>query len=193
MGDENIVNYSPEILMKQKKEYGEWAGYLEISTAGILFNANIRLYIISNNSYRLYNEFTQDYNESKIVDNINLLFINNNHFNLLIKNEYVDIFHISDNIKKLKFKKIITKANEDKSNLINTLKLNKIKNPGYVKYNRKTCLIYNKEIEEYKKDSNKIPNWLKNNKKAKNKTQRKRWCKSRKLVENNLFLVLLYW
>jgi len=48
-----------------------WAGYLEISTAGILFNSNIRLYILNNNSYKLYYEYVQDYKSSSIVDNIN--------------------------------------------------------------------------------------------------------------------------
>ena len=60
--DDNINNYTHESLIKKKEyilKYTEnakkdkvWAGYLEISTAGILFNANIRLYIIYNNTYK---------------------------------------------------------------------------------------------------------------------------------------------
>lgn len=95
LNDDNINNYSPETILNKKKEYllnytnnakqnKVWAGYLEISTAGILFNANIRLYILYNNSYKLYNEFVQDYNSSRSIDNINLLFVNNNHFDILI-------------------------------------------------------------------------------------------------------------
>ena len=66
----------------------------------------------------------QDYNSSRIIDNINLLFINNNHFDILIN-------HVSENIKKLEFKefeKIITKANEGKTELIKTLNIKNIKN-----------------------------------------------------------------
>ena len=135
---------------------------MEISTAGILFNANIRLYTLNNNQYNLYNEFTQDNNKSNIIDCINLLFVNNNHFNLLIKKEYLDIFQVSDNIKKLDFKeftKIITKANKNKTNLIKTLKLEKIQKVNYVKYNRNTCLNYYDEIEDYIKNKI-IPNRL---------------------------------
>ena len=71
-----------------------------INTTGILFNINIRLYIISNNICKLYNEFAQEYNEINILDYINLLFINNNHFNMLLRNDYVDVFYVSENIKK---------------------------------------------------------------------------------------------
>ena len=50
------------------------------------------------------------------------------------------------------------------------------------------CLNYYNEIEEYKKDNTKIHIRLKNIKKAKNKTQRKRRCKFRKFVENNYLI-----
>ena len=54
------------------------------------------------------------------------------------------------------------------------MKFKQIKKPGYARYNRQTCLNYYNEIEDYIKDSNNIPNSLKNNKKARTKTQRKR-------------------
>ena len=92
----NINNYSPQTILSKKKEYSMnytnnakqnkvWSGYLEINTSGILVNANIWLYTLNNNLYKLYNEFVQDYNSSRIIDNINILFINNNHFGILIK------------------------------------------------------------------------------------------------------------
>ena len=83
------------------EQNGVWAGYLGINAAGNFFNVNIRLYIISNNIYKLYNEFTQENNEINILDYINLLFINNNHFNMLLRNDYVNVFYVLENIKKL--------------------------------------------------------------------------------------------
>ena len=91
---------------------------------------------------------------------------------MLIKKEYEDIFHIPEKLKKLDFKefsKIITKKNEINTNLISTIKIKNIKKPVYVNYNRKSCINYYKEIEEYIKDSNKIPNRLTTNKNLKKK------------------------
>ena len=55
LNDSNINSYNEENILNKKKEYllkyttnvkkdKEWAVYIEISTAGILFNANIWLY-----------------------------------------------------------------------------------------------------------------------------------------------------
>ncbi len=102
-------------------------GISEISTTGILFNANIRLYTLKDNQYILYNKFTQEYNENKVIDNINLLFDNNNHFNILIKKEYKDKFQVLENIKQLDFNEftiLITKSNKNKADLIKILKIN---------------------------------------------------------------------
>ena len=87
INDPYFNNYSESIKINKKKEYlldytqkakqdKVWAGYLEISTASILFNANLRLYTVNNNAYKLFNEFNQENNESRIIDTINILFIN---------------------------------------------------------------------------------------------------------------------
>lgn len=95
---------------------------------------------------------------------------------------------MSENIKKFEFKecpKIITKANEGKTELIKTLNIKNIKKSSYVKYNRKSWLNYYKEIEDYINDNTKIPLRLKNNKKAKRKIQSKRRARFPKLVKDN--------
>ena len=81
-------------------------GISEISTTGILFNANIRLYTLKDNQYILYNKFTQEYNENKVIDNINLLFDNNKQLDF---NEFTIL---------------ITKSNKNKADLIKILKIN---------------------------------------------------------------------
>ena len=58
---------------------------------------------MENDKFNIYNEFSNESNSNKIKDIIQILFINNNHFNLLIKQEYADIFKVSDNIQKLEF------------------------------------------------------------------------------------------
>ena len=87
INEPDFNNYSNDIKINKKREYlldytdkakqdKVWAGYLEISTASILFNANLRLYTVNNNTYKLFNEFSQEYNENRIIDTINILFIN---------------------------------------------------------------------------------------------------------------------
>lgn len=68
-----------KILKKLKdntKKSGTYARDLEISTICILFDYNIRLYPQNKN------------NKHIDTDIINILFINNNYFQLLIKNDY---------------------------------------------------------------------------------------------------------
>ncbi len=65
------------------------------------------------------------------------------------------------------------------------MNIKNIKKFSYVKYNRKSCLNYYNEIEDYIKDNNKIPLRLKNNKKVKRKTQSKRRTRFRKMVKEN--------
>jgi len=58
LNDPNISIYSKEITLNKKMEYilkctknAKRNGFHKISTAGILFNADIRLYILNNNIY----------------------------------------------------------------------------------------------------------------------------------------------
>lgn len=58
------------------------------------------------------------------------MFINNNHFNILIKKEYLDIFNIPEEIKNLEFNefsKLISKKSEQNKFFIGEIKMNKLK------------------------------------------------------------------
>jgi len=52
---------------------------------------------------------------------------------------------------------IISKPNKNNKDLIKKINIKKINKPHYLKNNRKTCLNYYDEIEEYLKN-NRIPN-----------------------------------
>ena len=68
---------------------GTYARDIEISTSAILLNCNIRMYIQGNSSFNLYNEFNASEKIEKFTTEIiNILFVNNNHFNLLIDKEF---------------------------------------------------------------------------------------------------------
>ena len=80
-----ILNYA--IRASNKRIY---AGDIEIATTCVLFNCNIKMYILNDNGYKLIFEFNNkpnNENENQNIDIINILFINNNHFNLLIKRQ----------------------------------------------------------------------------------------------------------
>jgi len=98
-------------------------------TASILFNYVIRLYVQGQGVYKLYNEFSNDIISSDYYhyEIIKLLFINNNHFNLLFNKEIKDIkraFDIQKEMDIKNFSKIIN-MNNNKKNL--TLKNSLIK------------------------------------------------------------------
>ena len=59
----------------------------------ILFGSIIRIYFQENANYILYNEFNHNLDTGKIIDQdiINMLFINNNYFELIIKDDYKKI------------------------------------------------------------------------------------------------------
>ena len=82
----NRIDYLKKYI-EQAKKPGTFAGDLEISTPSILFGSNIRDYTQGNTCYNLYYEFNKknENNEFLVQDIINLLFINNNHFQLLLK------------------------------------------------------------------------------------------------------------
>ena len=75
-----ILNYAI-----QASNEGIYAGDIEIATTCVLLNCNIKMYILKDNGYKLFFEFnnkSNNENENQNIDIINILFINNNHFNL---------------------------------------------------------------------------------------------------------------
>ena len=78
------------MYINEAKKDSTFADDIEISTASILFGCNKRIYYQNDIYYKLLNEFNQIENEvlKEDKDIINLLFINNNHFQLLIKKDY---------------------------------------------------------------------------------------------------------
>ena len=191
LSDDEIIKKKKDYLLQyienaKKDKY--WAGDLEISTANLIFNAKILIYTLENDKFNIYNEFSNESNSNKIKDIIQILFINNNHFNLLIKQEYADIFKVSDNIQKLEFTefaKLITIKKIDNKDLIKNINIKNIRNEKYVSFNRKTCENYYNEIADYILDNNNIPARLKNNPLKKNKRQSKKRGKFRKMIKNH--------
>ena len=109
---EYILNYS----QNAKKDW-TFAGDIEIATTCILFNCNIKMYLWENAGFRVIYNYNMSENNSNIVnDNIDILFINNNHFNLLIPKKNSNI-----NKKSLIEQKIEIKEMEN-------ILINKIKN-----------------------------------------------------------------
>ena len=93
---------------------------MEISTACILFACNIRIYIQNYGYYKLYNEFNPQIKNNKHIDSdiINILFINNNHFQLLIKNDYKKNAFINDIIKSKNLYILFKEINNDKKKIL---------------------------------------------------------------------------
>ena len=83
MKNQFIINYA-----KIASKDGEWAGDIEIATACTLLNCNIIMYTLNSNGYSIYNNFSPNNNNNENIGNtINILYINNNHFNLLLPND----------------------------------------------------------------------------------------------------------
>ncbi len=70
----------------------EWAGDLAISALCLMLNLKINLYVKDNYNYKPYFSFE---GSSKPNDAIDLLFVNNNHFNVLYKKNH--IFKLQNN------------------------------------------------------------------------------------------------
>ena len=121
--------------IKEAKKNGTYAGDIEISTAAILFGCNIRIYQQDYGNFSLINEFNQIVEQENNIDKdiINMLFINNNHFQLLIPNNYKKNELISNIIKKSNLKDLI--KNVSNSIKIN-LDLNKKEKNKYITYHR---------------------------------------------------------
>ena len=156
---------------------------MEISTAGLLFNVKIRLYVKQGNDYILYNEFTNDQFNTH-TEIINLLFVNNNHFNILLNNEskFKRVSVVDKDINIKEFSNIINKKNECSQIFIKSLNLKNIKKCGYVNYNRKGLENYYDEIGEYIKDNTKIPFRLTNKANKNKKSQQKKRGKFKKMI-----------
>ena len=80
---QNILNY-----VKYAYRDGIYAGDLEITIACILFNCDIKMYQLVDNGFKLFNDFKPSQNENENVEIINILFINNNDFNLLLPKDF---------------------------------------------------------------------------------------------------------
>ena len=158
-----------EYINKKKKEYiidygknvsknGTFAGDIEINTACLIFNCNIRLYIMGDGIYTLFNEFNNNLNSLSVIDNINILFINNNHFNLLIPKSNIRDEIISNIYKNLDMteiaKQILNSKKLKSTNFKNSININNDKK--FVDYQKKGLNRYYDEIKEYIM-SNKMP------------------------------------
>ena len=77
-----------------------------MSSASILFNCIIRLYVQGHGEFELYNEFSNDIISSdyRHYEMIKLLFVNNNHFNLLLNKEIKYIKRVPDVQKEMDIK-----------------------------------------------------------------------------------------
>ena len=83
---EYIINYA-NIASKDK----EWAGNIEIATACTLLNCNINMYTLNETGYSLFFQYNSERGEQQEnIENINILYIDENHFNLLIPNLEID-------------------------------------------------------------------------------------------------------
>ena len=83
---EDIINVSKEQLAKEEYEYTKkqdsWGGYLQINIFFcILFNLNVAVFNERNSKYTIYFLF---HNEEIII----LLYVNNNHYNLIYPKSY---------------------------------------------------------------------------------------------------------
>ena len=164
---------------------GEFAGDLEITTACTLFNCNIKMYILVETGYKLYFSFHQDNIEN--IPTINILFVNNNHFNLLIpsENSFKDKMRLFDKDLDIKEVKKIVLDNKIKyKNKINLKFDKKMKKKIYVKYPKSGLEDYYNEIYRYLINNEIMPPRLKYDKSKNRKTQEKKRNKFRKLIKN---------
>ena len=145
------IQYLQEYIDTAKNN-GTYAGDIEISTSAILFGCNIRIYTQGNNCYNLLNEFNNQNPNDNIYDKdiINLLFINNNHFQLLMKKNYKKNTLINNIIKTSNLKDLFKNITNSNSRII--LEKDKdsiIKQNKYVNYHRENCKNYYNEIFDY--------------------------------------------
>lgn len=172
------------MYINEAKKDSTFAGDIEISTASILFGCNIRIYYQNDIYYKLLNEFNQIENEvlKEDKDIINLLFINNNHFQLLIKKDYKKNILIQNILKNCNLNELINGAN--KTMKFETDKISIKNKNNYVKYHRENCENYYNEIYDFIKDNNKYPERILNHTKKKKKIANKKY-EYRKMIKKN--------
>ena len=139
-------------------------------------NCNIKIYILKDDGYKLFFEFnnkSNNKNENQNIDIINILFINNNHFNLLIKKQESHI--IMNNLLESKIdikdlEKILNiKSKQTNIKIKEKFKLD-LKRKKYVNYPKDGLKNYYNEIYEYIKNNNKMPERLEYSKTKNHKT-----------------------
>ena len=179
---EFIKNYA-----KTASHEGEWAGDIEIATACTLFNCNIIMYTLNSNGYEVYNNYSPGNNNENIGNIIHILYINNNHFNLLIPNENKNEPKHNQLEKEISFneleKILFNEKKKYKRTLNEKLKL-KINKKIYVEYPKLSARNYYNEIYDYIEDNNKMPSRLAYTKEKNRKTVEKKRSKFRKMVKN---------
>ena len=142
----------------------------------IFLKCNIKMYILNDNGYKLIFEFNNkpnNENENQNIDIINILFINNNHFNLLIKRQESHIIRNNLLERKMDIKdleKILNiKSNQTNVKIKEKFKLD-LKKKTHVNYPKKGLNNYYNEIYEYIKNNNKMPERLEYSKTKNHKT-----------------------
>ena len=187
----------------KKKEYilnyvnyayrdGTYAGDLEITTACILFNCDIKMYVLVNNGYKLFNDFKPAENENENLEFINILFINNNHFCLLLSKDSSLCVNQKLIDKKVELKDIekIVLENKIHHNLIINPNIDiKLKKKEYISYPKKGLEDYYNEIYRYLINPKIMPPRLQYSKNKKRKTQEKRRTRFRKLIKNKYRII----
>ena len=109
-----IKNYA-----KTASQEGEWAGDIEIATARTLFNFNKIMYTLNSNGYELYNNYSPNDNKNENIGNIiNILYINNNHFNFLLPNDKKNEYKQNQLQKEISFKELEKILFLEKKNII---------------------------------------------------------------------------
>ena len=181
MKNQFIINYA-----KNASKDGDWAGDIEIATACTLLNCNIIMYTLDSNGYSIYNNFAPNNNNNEnIANTINILYINNNHFNLLLPNDNNNTSKRNTIQKEISFKefeKILFKEKKKYNRTLNgKLKIN-INKKIYVDYPKINFQNYYNEIFEYIQDNNKIPPRLAYIKGKNRKTIEKKRTRFRKMV-----------
>ena len=207
--DVNIPEDADELLiLKMKRDYilkysqeaskdGEWAGDIEIATASILFNTQINMYTLNVNGYEFYNKYNPEDNmNGGVRDTVNILYINENHFNLLIPNDN-NIINSNNNIiqKGINFKEFKNLILNDQSQLKRKIdkKLNlKFKSKSvYVDYPITSRKDYYNEIFKYINDNKIMPKRLEYSVNKNRKTVEKKEGNSENSSEKNIeFLII---
>ena len=178
-----IKNYA-----RTASQEGEWAGDIEIATACTLFNCNIIMYTLKSNGYELYNNYSPDANNNENIGNIiNILYINNNHFNILLPNtkkRECKQTQFQKEISLKDFEKILFKEKKKYNRTLNEKMQLNINKKIYVEYPKISSPNYYNEIYDYIKDNNKMPNRLEYSKEKNRKTVEKKRAKFRKMVQS---------